>query len=106
MEIILESMMEYPSIYGKAINEIRQEAERTVFFKELHRILNPQGQIIVTEHLRDLPNFLAYTIGFFHFIAKHSWFKTFENAQLTLQQELKITPFISTFILDTNGTAS
>ena len=27
MEIILESMMEYPSIYGKAINEIRQEAE-------------------------------------------------------------------------------
>ncbi len=38
------------------------------FFNELNRVLKPNGQIVVTEHLRDLNNFLAYNIGFFHFL--------------------------------------
>jgi SAM-dependent methyltransferase len=53
-------------------HEIRSEAERNVFFHELKRILKPAGKIVVTEHLRDVPNFLAYNIGFFHFIAASS----------------------------------
>ena len=86
-----------------AAHEIRNEQERIEFFQKIYEILKPNGQIIVTEHLRDLPNFLAYTIGFFHFYSKSNWVKTFENANLKIKSEQKITPFISSFILIKNG---
>lgn len=87
-------------------HEIRNDEERIVFFKELKRSLKQSGQIIVTEHLRDLSNFLAYNIGFFHFHSKSSWLNTFEKADLEIAKEIKITPFISTFILKKYGTTS
>jgi SAM-dependent methyltransferase len=87
-------------------HEIRDDEERIAFFKELHRILKPAGKIIVTEHLRDKANFLAYNIGFFHFYSKVSWLNTFRFAGLKLSNEIKITPFITTFILEKNGSAS
>lgn len=80
-------------------HEIRSREERNVFFKELHRILKPDGRIVVTEHLRDAANFLAYNVGFFHFHTKKSWLENFEAAQFEVEREIKITPFISTFIL-------
>lgn len=89
-----------------SVHEIRGATERGLFFKELHRILKPSGEIIVTEHLRDPANFLAYNIGFLHFHSKASWFRTFSTSGLSLRKELKITPFISTFILEKNGTTS
>ncbi len=84
-------------------HEIRDEKERVHFFKELNRVTKSTGQILVTEHLRDLNNFLAYTIGFFHFHSKTSWLETFEQANLIVKQELKSTPFITTFIIEKNG---
>lgn len=86
-------------------HEIRDEAERIIFFKELNRITKKNGQILVTEHLRDWNNFLAYTIGFLHFHSKISWLKTFEEANFVLKQEIRTTPFITTFILENNGSA-
>ena len=83
-------------------HEIRNEAERTAFIKELARIIKPGGEIYITEHLRDLANFLAYNFGFFHFYAKKSWLKLFSDADLKLNQEIKLTPFISTFIISKN----
>ncbi|MFO0359283.1 MAG: methyltransferase, partial [Flavobacteriales bacterium] len=77
--------------------------ERIVFFKELARVTNEDGRIIVTEHLRDLNNFLAYNIGSFHFLSKGNWLDIFERAGISLEKEIKITPFISTFILKKNG---
>jgi ubiquinone/menaquinone biosynthesis C-methylase UbiE len=87
-------------------HEIRNDDERNLFFKELHRVLTATGQIIVTEHLRDTANLLAYNIGFFHFHSRTTWLNTFHNAGLRVTGEIKITPFITTFILDKNGTAS
>lgn len=85
-------------------HEIRNPIERGRFFKALARAIKPTGQIYVTEHLRDFPNFLVYNIGCFHFYSKRSWLNTFNDAGLSLQQEIKLTPFISTFILNTHGT--
>ncbi|MEM6768481.1 MAG: class I SAM-dependent methyltransferase, partial [Bacteroidota bacterium] len=86
-----------------AAHEIRDEAERISFFRELMRVSTSEGQIMVTEHLRDLPNFLAYNMGFFHFHTKSVWLDTFEQAGLRLEEEIKTTPFISTFILSHHG---
>jgi ubiquinone/menaquinone biosynthesis C-methylase UbiE len=89
-----------------AAHEIRNVQERIEFFKELRRVLKPTGEIIITEHLRDIPNFLAYNIGFLHFYSKPTWLHIFKLAELTLKNEQKITPFISTFTLTKYGVAS
>ena len=84
-------------------HEIRDEKERVLFFTELNRVTKPKGQIFVTEHLRDFNNFMAYTIGFFHFYSKADWLNTFKKSQLTVTNEIKTTPFITTFLLCNNG---
>jgi SAM-dependent methyltransferase len=84
-------------------HEIRDKSERIQFFKELDRVTKPDGQIFVTEHLRDFNNFLAFTVGFFHFHSKKVWIETFKSAGLTVEKEIKTTPFITTFILSHNG---
>lgn len=91
------------SIVIFSAHEIRNEQERILFFKELSRVTHPSGQIIVTEHLRDLTNFMAYSIGSMHFHSKKTWYRTFEKANLNIVNELKSTPFITTFILKKDG---
>lgn len=86
-----------------AAHEIRDFNERPQFFKELSRITKPSGQILVTEHLRDRFNFFAFSIGFLHFHSRNTWLATFEQAGLFVKQEMKTTPFITTFILEKNG---
>lgn len=89
-----------------AAHEIRNDEERILFFKEIKRILKEDGKVTIVEHLRDLPNFMAYTIGFLHFYSKRSWLNTFQAADLSLSQEFKITPFVSSFILNVHGTTT
>lgn len=84
-------------------HEIRDPAERVHFFRELARTTKPAGRIYVTEHLRDINNFLAYTIGFLHFHSRRTWLDTFERAGLRLEREVKTTPFITTFVLTPHG---
>jgi hypothetical protein len=89
-----------------AAHEIRNHDERTEFLKNLGKALQADGQLVVTEHLRDLNNFLAFNIGFMHFHSRKTWVKNFKEAGLKVISESKHTPFISVFILQPNGTAS
>lgn len=88
-----------------AAHEIRDTNERELFFKELRRIITINGKVVVTEHLRDIPNFMAYTVGFFHFYSKASWKKLFKTSGFRVCSEFKCTPFITTFILEPYGTS-
>lgn len=83
-------------------HEIRDKQERVVFFKELNRILNKGGTVIITEHLRTVNNFWAFNIGFFHFYTRRSWYQVFESAGFTTVFEQKTTPFATTFFLSVN----
>lgn len=89
-----------------AAHEIRNTEERIHFFKQLNLCLKQNGKIIVVEHLRDLPNFIVYNIGFFHFFSTKEWMNTFRSSELKTEAEIKITPFISAFILHKNGSTS
>ena len=80
-----------------AIHEIRNQSEKVQFLKECKRVCTPNGNIIIVEHLRDLPNFLAFTIGFTHFYSKATWKEAFSKAGFTAIQETKFTPFMSIF---------
>lgn len=80
-----------------AIHEIRKQDEKIQFLKECRRVCKPNGNVIMVEHLRDLPNFLAFTIGFTHFFSKATWVKAFKEAGFTSINETKFTPFMSIF---------
>ena len=80
-----------------AIHEIRKHDEKVQFLKECHRVCKQNGNIIMVEHLRDFPNFIAFTIGFTHFFSKVTWRRAFEEAGFPILQEIKFTPFMSIF---------
>jgi SAM-dependent methyltransferase len=89
-----------------AAHEIRDAQERAGFFQELARITKPNGLLVVTEHLRDTANFLAYTVGFFHFHSRRAWLASFSQAGLCVEQEIRITPFVTSFLLRKNGSSA
>ncbi len=80
-----------------AAHEIRSQEEKIQFLKECYRLCKPNGKVIMVEHLRDFPNFLAFSIGFTHFFSKAVWKKSFESAGFTSFEETKFTPFMSIF---------
>jgi hypothetical protein len=83
-----------------AAHEIRNDVERITFFIKLKSLLNTDGKIIVAEHLRNIPNFIAYTIGALHFFSKRKWKYTFDRAGFTAASEIKLNSFITAFILN------
>jgi hypothetical protein len=87
-------------------HEIRDTKERIIFFNGLRDCLKKDGTIIVVEHLRDIPNFLAYNFGFFHFHSKKEWQHTFNTSGLCIDKEIKITSFLSAFTLKHDGITS
>ncbi|TXF75066.1 methyltransferase domain-containing protein [Chryseobacterium sp.] len=87
-------------------HEIRNNHERMLFFKELNRVLKQDGFVIITEHIRDIHNFFAYNIGFFHFIPLKIWLQTFNDSNFTVAETLKVNPFVTTYYLTKHGTSS
>ncbi len=83
-----------------AAHEIRNDNERIHFFKALHQMLKPSGQIILVEHFRDLPNFLAYNIGFFHFLSSKTWSETFQDSNFKVHKKTKHTPFVNIYSIN------
>lgn len=80
-----------------AVHEIRSHKERVAFLKECHRICKPGGKVIMVEHLRDLPNLFAFSIGVTHFFSLKAWKEAFRDAGFTSFEEAKFTPFMSIF---------
>ena len=80
-----------------AVHEIRSYQEKVLFLKECHRVCKPDGKVVLVEHLRDFPNFLAFSVGFTHFFSRSVWKKAFEHAGFASLQETKFTPFMSVF---------
>jgi SAM-dependent methyltransferase len=80
-----------------AAHEIRNHQEKVQFLQECYRLCKPGGQVIMVEHLRDFPNFLAFSVGFTHFFSRKTWKKAFTAAGFSRIDETKFTPFMSVF---------
>lgn len=78
-------------------HEFRHAEARLGFFREIARVLAPHGRVVIVEHLRDLPNFLAFGPGFFHFQSRQTWLSTLQASGLEIIRESKITPFVRVF---------
>lgn len=83
-----------------AAHEIRDHEERVRFFREIHRVLNAQGRLIVTEHLRDTANIAVYSAGAWHFHTRSEWLRTFEEAGFRVSRTFRNNRFITTFVLE------
>lgn len=81
-----------------AIHEIRSHREKVLFLKECKRVCKPNGKVIMVEHLRSFPNFMAFTIGFTHFFSRKTWLDSLNKAGFKSIKENKFTPFMSIFI--------
>lgn len=81
-----------------ALHEIRSNDEKIKFLKECYRVCKPSGKVIMVEHLRDLPNFFAFSVGFTHFFSRKVWKNAFKNSGFNTFEEVKFTPFMSIFI--------
>jgi SAM-dependent methyltransferase len=80
-------------------HELRSDASRCALFAELHRVLAPDGRVIVAEHLRDWANTLAFGPGALHFHSRRTWIRCFARTGFCLHDEFAITPFVHVFIL-------
>lgn len=86
-----------------AAHEIRDHDERVDFFRELKRVIAPGGRVIVTEHLRDLANITAYSIGAWHFHPRAEWLATFHTAGFRVAREFRNNLLITTFVLEADA---
>jgi SAM-dependent methyltransferase len=82
-----------------AAHEVRAVADRTKLLREASRVLNERGRVVLVEHLRDLPNFLAFGPGFLHFHSGRSWRESIRSAGLQIEQQGRLTPFVRCFVL-------
>jgi SAM-dependent methyltransferase len=82
-----------------AAHELRDPKGRTELLREAHRILNNDGRIVLVEHLRDLPNFVAFGPGFLHFHAARSWLRSIGAAGFEVDAQRRVTPFVQCFTL-------
>ena len=83
-----------------SLHEIRDASERVRVLTEIRRTLKPTGHFIVTEHLRDVANFCAFNVGFFHFHSRRTWMRAFDQAGLRVYATRRTTAFITTFQLE------
>jgi SAM-dependent methyltransferase len=80
-------------------HELRRHSARVALFTEIHRVLAPGGRVVIAEHLRNVPNFLAFGPGFLHFHSRRTWTRCFSESGFGIFDEFAITPFVRIFIL-------
>lgn len=87
-----------------AAHEIRDEAERVAFFKEISLVAKPGANLYVVEHLRDWRNALVYSIGCLHFHSEATWQKTFAASGWRIVERTRPNAFVVSYHLQCTST--
>lgn len=82
-----------------AAHEVRHPQRREALFREVARIVAPDGRVVVVEHPRNLSAVLAFGPGLFHFYPHREWVRLARAAKLSIAAEFDITPFVHVFVL-------
>lgn len=87
-----------------AAHEIRDDAERVAFFKELSLVTKPGASVYVVEHLRDWRNALVYSIGCLHFHSEATWQRTFAESGWRIAARTRPNAFTVSYELQCSST--
>lgn len=82
-----------------AAHEVRDPAAREELFRELRRILAPNGRLVLIEHPRNLAGALAFGPGVLHFLPMPVWSRLAAGNGLRLLQERAMSPFVCVRVL-------
>lgn len=80
-------------------HELRKPSDREALFKEIHRVLKLDGQVVIVEHLRDFANFVAFGPGFYHFYPRSEWLRVADRCGFAVSKEESIKVFVRVFFL-------
>lgn len=80
------------------LHEIRDASLRHNCFDEIARCLAPRGRLVIVEHLRDLPNFVAFGPGFLHFWPRSEWLRSAASSGFKLLNETNMTAFVRVMV--------
>ncbi|MEO7454540.1 MAG: class I SAM-dependent methyltransferase [Fimbriimonadales bacterium] len=80
------------------LHEIRDASLRHNCFDEIARCLAPSGKLVIVEHLRDLPNFVAFGPGSFHFWPRSEWLRSAALSGFKLLKETNMTAFVRVMV--------
>ncbi len=80
------------------LHEIRDASLRRKCFDEIARCTAPSGKLVIVEHLRDFPNFIAFGPGFLHFWPRSEWLQSASLAGFELLNETSMTPFVRVMV--------
>jgi hypothetical protein len=86
-----------------AAHEVRDDAVRAKWLRQLADSMSSDGRMMVIEHLRDVPNALAFHVGVMHFLSRATWLRTFAAAGLVVVREQRIAAFLWVFSLRKEG---
>jgi ubiquinone/menaquinone biosynthesis C-methylase UbiE len=79
-------------------HELRRPAAKEAFFREASRLLQPEGRLLLVEHLRNAWNLAAFGPGAFHFFPRHEWLRVAHAAGFQLVEEISRTVFVRAFV--------
>ncbi len=84
-----------------SVHEIRSLQEKKKFFEQSALHLKSGGKLVMAEHQRDLPNFLVFGHGAFHFFSFSHWKEAIGSIpSLHITEVFKVTPFIKIFVVE------
>lgn len=78
-----------------AAHEVRDSKQRALLFQEARRVLQPSGRIVLVEHVRDFSNFVAFSVGFMHFLPLAEWTSCASKSNLKIAKQYRITPLVA-----------
>jgi hypothetical protein len=72
-------------------HEILTQDKRVQFFKEAKRIMKNDGTLILCEQMRNLVNFIFFSLGAFHFVTFKDWERAINESGLKITRKEKLT---------------
>ena len=79
-------------------HEVRTVETRIKFFREVHRVLEAGGTLVMIEHVRNAWNFAAFGPEYWHFYPDAEWKRVLSEAGFALKAEEALTPFLKVYV--------